>query len=104
MCWTAVTDPENPIVLAFMPQTGGTRVIWADMKVYSNHVYIIRESSNHGMQVSAPRHQRRRRRRRRRSLLGSACDKPRRPQSARALRPATLLRTPPVARGCMWRF
>jgi len=46
-----VTDPENPIVLAFMPQTGGTRVIWADMKVYSNTVYIIRESSNHGMQV-----------------------------------------------------
>lgn len=29
-------------------------MIWADMKVYSNHVFVIRESSNHGMQVCCP--------------------------------------------------
>jgi choice-of-anchor B domain-containing protein len=45
------TDPINPVVLGFLPQTGGTRVIWADMKVYNDHVFITRESSNHGMQV-----------------------------------------------------
>jgi len=46
-----VTDATEPIVLAFLPQTGTTRVIWTDMKVYNNHVFIIRESNAHGMQV-----------------------------------------------------
>lgn len=40
-----VTDATEPIVLAFLPQTGTTRVIWTDMKVYNNHVFIIRESN-----------------------------------------------------------
>eukprot|EP00036_Acanthoecidae_sp_10tr_P010611 CAMPEP_0182925300 /NCGR_PEP_ID=MMETSP0105_2-20130417/9163_1 /TAXON_ID=81532 ORGANISM="Acanthoeca-like sp., Strain 10tr" /NCGR_SAMPLE_ID=MMETSP0105_2 /ASSEMBLY_ACC=CAM_ASM_000205 /LENGTH=467 /DNA_ID=CAMNT_0025063143 /DNA_START=25 /DNA_END=1428 /DNA_ORIENTATION=+ len=46
-----VTDPVKPIVLGFLPQTGRSTVIWADMKVYADHVFIVRESSNHGMQV-----------------------------------------------------
>ena len=45
------TDPINPVVLGFLPQTGATKVIWADMKVYNDHVFITRESQNHGMQV-----------------------------------------------------
>jgi choice-of-anchor B domain-containing protein len=39
------------VVLGFLPQTGTSNVIWADMKVYNDHVFIIRESRNHGLQV-----------------------------------------------------
>eukprot|EP00041_Stephanoeca_diplocostata_P012666 m.212421 g.212421 ORF g.212421 m.212421 type:complete len:470 (-) comp19043_c0_seq2:199-1608(-) len=46
-----VTDPTNPIVLGFLPQTGKSTVIWTDMKVYNDHCFIIRESREHGMQV-----------------------------------------------------
>lgn len=40
----------TPVVLATLLQSGKKNVIWSDMKVYSNHVFIVRES-NHGMQV-----------------------------------------------------
>jgi len=46
-----VTDPTNPIVLGFLPQTGTSTVIWTDIKVYNDHCFIIRESREHGMQV-----------------------------------------------------
>jgi len=46
-----MTEPVKPIVLGFLPQSGDNLVIWSDMKVFSNHVFIVRESSNHGMQV-----------------------------------------------------
>jgi len=46
-----VTVPTNPIVLGFLPQTGSNNVIWADIKVYNNHAYIIRESNDHGLQI-----------------------------------------------------
>lgn len=46
-----ITDPVNPVVLGFLPQSGSDYKIWADMKVFANHCFIIRESRNHGMQV-----------------------------------------------------
>eukprot|EP00051_Salpingoeca_urceolata_P026388 m.477141 g.477141 ORF g.477141 m.477141 type:complete len:487 (+) comp20756_c0_seq1:139-1599(+) len=46
-----ITDPINPVVLGALPQTGSNKVIWGDMKVFANHVFIVRESRNHGMQV-----------------------------------------------------
>lgn len=36
-----VTDVVNPVVLGFLPQTGTTTVIWADMKVWRNSVRLI---------------------------------------------------------------
>jgi len=46
-----VTDPKNPNVLGNLPQTGKNLVIWSDMKVFNDHVFIVRESKSHGMQV-----------------------------------------------------
>merc|ERR1711884_362209 len=46
-----VTDPLNPIVLGFLPQSGLNTVIWSDMKVFMDHVFIIRESLPHGLQI-----------------------------------------------------
>jgi choice-of-anchor B domain-containing protein len=45
-----VTDPYNPIVLGNLYQSGDRNRIWADAKVYDNHVYIIREVT-HGLQI-----------------------------------------------------
>lgn len=45
-----VTDAKNPIVLGTLPQSGTFLRIWADVKVYANHAYIIREV-DHGVQV-----------------------------------------------------
>ncbi|CAM9203150.1 unnamed protein product [Ectocarpus fasciculatus] len=44
-----VTDPENPVVLGFMPTTT-VPSNWRDMKVYKNYVYIGSEAQDHGMQ------------------------------------------------------
>ena len=52
-----ITDPLNPIILGILPQSGSlteaieNSLIWADMKVFANHVFIVRETSTHGMQV-----------------------------------------------------
>ena len=46
-----ITDPKNPIVLGFLPQSGNNLQIWSDMKVFSNHVFIGRESKQHGVQI-----------------------------------------------------
>ncbi len=45
-----ITDPYNPVVLGNLKQSGSFNRIWADVKVYANHAYIIREV-DHGVQV-----------------------------------------------------
>eukprot|EP01012_Entosiphon_sulcatum_P023900 TRINITY_DN2903_c0_g1_i1.p1 TRINITY_DN2903_c0_g1~~TRINITY_DN2903_c0_g1_i1.p1 ORF type:complete len:469 (-),score=96.33 TRINITY_DN2903_c0_g1_i1:133-1539(-) len=45
-----VTDPYNPVVLAFLP-THTVATIWRDIKVYKDHAYIVSEARGHGMQV-----------------------------------------------------
>ena len=47
-----VTDPLNPVLLGEMASTGGKKSAWRDMKVYSDHAYIVADSqSGHGVQV-----------------------------------------------------
>ncbi|MDE2677667.1 MAG: choice-of-anchor B family protein [Gemmatimonadota bacterium] len=48
-----VTDPPNPFVVGNLPRTeGAPRSSWRDMKVYSDHVFIVADGSpEHGMQV-----------------------------------------------------
>lgn len=45
-----VTDPENPVFLGDLP-TQTFSSLWRDLKVYNDHVFIVSEASNHGMQV-----------------------------------------------------
>ena len=45
-----ITDPTHPIYLGKLP-TATVDSSWRDMKVYKNHVYIVSEATNHGLQV-----------------------------------------------------
>jgi len=45
-----ISDPVNPIFLGKLPTHTGNST-WRDVKVYSNHAFIVSEASNHGMQV-----------------------------------------------------
>ncbi len=45
-----VTDPANPVYLGNLPSHSGTSS-WRDIKVYSNHAYIVADGQPHGMQV-----------------------------------------------------
>lgn len=45
-----VTDPENPVVLGFLP-TSTIPSSWRDIKVYKGFAYIGAEARDHGMQV-----------------------------------------------------
>ncbi|MBW1297998.1 choice-of-anchor B family protein [Aquimarina litoralis] len=45
-----VSDPTSPIYLGKLP-TATSNSLWRDVKVYSNHAYIVSEASGHGMQV-----------------------------------------------------
>ncbi|GHC45663.1 choice-of-anchor B family protein [Ulvibacter litoralis] len=45
-----ISDPINPIYLGKLP-THTNNSIWRDVKVYSNHAYIVSEANGHGMQV-----------------------------------------------------
>lgn len=45
-----ISDPVNPIYLGKVP-THTDNSTWRDAKVYDNHVFIVSEASNHGMQV-----------------------------------------------------
>ena len=45
-----ITDPTNPIYLGKLP-TATVDSSWRDMKVYKDHVYIVSEAANHGLQV-----------------------------------------------------
>jgi len=45
-----VTDPINPVVLAFLPTHTGPS-IWRDMKVVNDVAFIVSEAKDHGLQV-----------------------------------------------------
>lgn len=45
-----VTDPVNPVVLAFLP-THTSPSIWRDMKVVNDVAFIVSEARDHGLQV-----------------------------------------------------
>lgn len=45
-----ISDPVNPVYLGKLP-THTTSTIWRDIKVYSNHAFIVSEAGGHGMQV-----------------------------------------------------
>ena len=45
-----LSDPVNPVYLGFIPsQTGSSS--WRDVKVYSNHAFIVSEAGGHGIQI-----------------------------------------------------
>ena len=48
-----LSDPGNPIYVANLPMTEGSRAnVWRDIKVYKNHAYIVADGAGeHGMQV-----------------------------------------------------
>ena len=45
-----VTDPFDPKVLGFL-RTYTSSSIWRDLKVFNDHVFIVSEADEHGMQV-----------------------------------------------------
>ena len=45
-----ISVPTAPVYLGKLP-TASVSSIWRDIKVYSNHAYIVSEASAHGMQV-----------------------------------------------------
>ncbi|MBV1923320.1 MAG: choice-of-anchor B family protein [Flavobacteriaceae bacterium] len=46
-----ISDAPNPIYIGKIPSTGFSESIWRDIKVYNNHVFIVSEDPNHGMQI-----------------------------------------------------
>ena len=48
-----VTDPANPVVVGNLPRPEGVQgTSWRDMKVYSDHMFVVSDNAgNHGMQV-----------------------------------------------------
>ncbi len=47
-----VTDPVNPTYIGKLPgHDSKTPILWRDMKVYSNHMYVTVDGGNNGMQV-----------------------------------------------------
>lgn len=46
-----ITDPKTPVYLGNLPTTSGNRP-WRDVKVYSNHAFVVADGiADHGMQV-----------------------------------------------------
>jgi len=45
-----ISDEENLIYLGKLPAAGDP-ISWRDLKVYHDHVFVVAESANHGMQV-----------------------------------------------------
>ncbi len=45
-----ISNPENPVILGRLPSET-TSSTWRDIKVYSNHAFIVSEAQDHGMQV-----------------------------------------------------
>ena len=45
-----ISDAENPVYLGRLP-THTNNSTWRDIKVYSNHAFIVSEAGGHGMQV-----------------------------------------------------
>ena len=48
-----VSDPSNPVYVANLPMTEGSRAnAWRDIKVYKNHAYVVADNAGeHGIQV-----------------------------------------------------
>ncbi len=46
-----VTDPQNPVLVGFLPSTTAGENTWRDIKVYADHAFIVSEASGHGMQI-----------------------------------------------------
>jgi choice-of-anchor B domain-containing protein len=49
-----VSDPEAPVLLGFLPSHNGGSDAWRDIKVYSDHAFIVADGSGnptHGLQV-----------------------------------------------------
>ena len=46
-----ITDPSAPVYLGELPTHGAFGSSWRDIKVYSDHAFIVSEASRHGMQV-----------------------------------------------------
>src|SRR5919106_2836426 len=47
-----ISSPRNPDVVGFLPTfttAGGD--FWRDIKVYQNHMYLVSENTDHGLQV-----------------------------------------------------
>lgn len=45
-----ITDPATPLYLGLLP-TATSSSIWRDIKVYSNHAFVVSEARRHGIQV-----------------------------------------------------
>jgi choice-of-anchor B domain-containing protein len=45
-----ISDPTNPVFVADLPKAGEPE-LHSDMKVYSDHAFIVSEAANNGMQV-----------------------------------------------------
>jgi choice-of-anchor B domain-containing protein len=45
-----ISDPQNPVFVADMP-TPGNNELHSDMKVYRDHVYIVKDGANNGIAV-----------------------------------------------------
>lgn len=45
-----ISDPANPVYLGNLA-THDMEILWRDVKVYSDHAFIVAESPGHGMQV-----------------------------------------------------
>lgn len=45
-----VSTPTNPLYLGLLP-AHDVASLWRDMETYQNHVFVVSESSNHGLQV-----------------------------------------------------
>jgi choice-of-anchor B domain-containing protein len=46
-----ISDPENAVYVGNLPGHNGSTSPWRDIKVYSDHAYIVSESNGHGLQV-----------------------------------------------------
>src|SRR5215213_834799 len=47
-----VTNPTAPVYLGNLPRTAATAdSLWRGMKVYRDHLYVVSEAANHGLQV-----------------------------------------------------
>jgi choice-of-anchor B domain-containing protein len=51
-----ITNPQNPVVIGWLPSHNQVSSTWRDIKVYANHAFIISEAREHGMQVFALDH------------------------------------------------
>lgn len=48
-----ISDPKRPAVVGFLERrTDGPQIIWRDLKVYADHVFVVSEDDNSGLQVA----------------------------------------------------